>query len=244
MTLFSDHAFPRHSHDEFGIGVMLSGAQRSWSVVGQVEAEAGDVIMVNPGEMHDGVAIGAARGWRIAYLDPAIVRRAAAEEGDVELVVRPVAQDAALAGEVGRFFSLLDGTDPLAAEESLIACLAGIVDRHGVRGQRKPPASPSVAAAVRRLDDAPETPATLAELARLCDASRFQLLRGFAREVGTTPHAYAVQRRARLVRRLLQAGTSPADAALAAGFADQSHMTRAFARHFGITPGRYRSALG
>jgi AraC-like DNA-binding protein len=53
--------------------------------------------------------------------------------------------------------------------------------------------------------------------------SRFQLLLGFAREVGITPHAYLVQRRVRVVRRLLAAGRSPVDAALLAGFADQSH---------------------
>jgi len=28
-----------------------------------------------------------------------------------------------------------------------------------------------------------------------------------------------------------------------AGFADQSHMSRAFVRQFGITPGRYRAAV-
>jgi AraC-like DNA-binding protein len=93
------------------------------------------------------------------------------------------------------------------------------------------------------LDAAPEVPTSLAELAAFSGVSRFQLLRGFAREVGTTPHAYLVQRRVRLVRRLLAAGRSPANAALLAGFADQSHMTRAFVRQFGITPGRYSAAI-
>jgi AraC-like DNA-binding protein len=93
------------------------------------------------------------------------------------------------------------------------------------------------------LDAAPEIPISLAELAALSGVSRFQLLRGFTREAGTTPHAYLVQRRVRLVRRLLAAGRSPVDAALIAGFADQSHMTRAFIRQFGITPGRYRAAI-
>ena len=54
MTLASNHHFPRHSHDQFGVGVITFGAPRSWSGVGHVEASAGDVIMVNPGEMHDG----------------------------------------------------------------------------------------------------------------------------------------------------------------------------------------------
>jgi hypothetical protein len=34
-------------------------------------------------------------------------------------------------------------------------------------------------------------------------------------------------------------GISLADAAYAAGFADQSHMTRHFKSRFGLTPGRY-----
>src|SRR6266446_10202194 len=102
MTLFSNHAFPRHSHDQLGIGIMTSGAQRSWSVIGQVESEAGDVIMVNPGEMHDGIPVdGSARGWRILYLDPDMVAREVVEEAtDGEFIVRPVARDMQLARQV------------------------------------------------------------------------------------------------------------------------------------------------
>jgi AraC-like DNA-binding protein len=38
-------------------------------------------------------------------------------------------------------------------------------------------------------------------------------------------------------------GQTLAQAAIQAGFADQSHMTRAFVRQLGITPGRYRVAI-
>ena len=127
MTLFSNHAFPRHSHDQFGIGVMTSGAQRSWSIVGQVESEAGDVIMVNPGEMHDGMPVdGVARGWRILYLDPALVAREIADETtDAELVVSPVARDPQLARDVVQLFAELERPtqDGFAVEESLLRCL-------------------------------------------------------------------------------------------------------------------------
>ena len=247
MTLFSNHAFPRHSHDHFGIGVMMSGARRSCSIIGQVEAEAGDVIMVNPGEMHDGMPVdGVARGWRMLDLDPAVVAREIAEETtDAELVVRPVARDPQLSRDIVQLFAALarPAQDGLAVEESLLRCLMRVLHRHGVHGARAAGASPPVMKAVRRLDAAPEVPTSLAELAALSGVSRFQLLRGFAREIGTTPHAYLVQHRVRLARRLLAAGRSPADAALLAGFADQSHMTRAFVRQFGITPGRYKAAI-
>jgi AraC-like DNA-binding protein len=38
-------------------------------------------------------------------------------------------------------------------------------------------------------------------------------------------------------------GSSLADAALAAGFADQSHMSRQFKRAYGLTPARWAAAL-
>jgi AraC-like DNA-binding protein len=99
-----------------------------------------------------------------------------------------------------------------------------------------------VTKALARLDANPTSPVSLAELADLSGVSRFQLLRGFAREVGATPHAYLVQQRVRLARQFLAAGKPIVDAAINAGFADQSHMTRAFVRQFGVTPGRYVAA--
>src|SRR3954471_9731046 len=103
MTLDSTHAFPRHSHDTFGIGVMLSGAQRSWSILGAVEAQAGDAVMVNPGELHDGSPVGGARRWRIVYLDPAVVASAVSEDVEMgSITFRPVARDRMLAERIVR----------------------------------------------------------------------------------------------------------------------------------------------
>jgi AraC-like DNA-binding protein len=247
MTLVSNHHFPRHSHEQFGIGVIAFGAQRSWSGVGSVRAAAGDVIMANPGEIHDGAPVDCrARSWRMIYVDPAIVACEAREEftGPPE-IVRPVARDPLLARHFGELFACLTTAHPdsLAREESLLRSLICLLRRHGMARLAPSGPSPCVAKAIRRLDSAPEAQISLAELAALSGVSRFQLLRGFTREVGITPHAYLVQRRVRLVRRLLAEGHPPAQAAILAGFADQSHMTRAFVRQLGITPSRYRAAI-
>ncbi|MCG5481567.1 MAG: AraC family transcriptional regulator, partial [Ensifer alkalisoli] len=58
-----------------------------------------------------------------------------------------------------------------------------------------------------------------------------------------TPHAYLVQRRIDIVRQLIAKRTPLADAAVAGGFADQSHMTRVFVRKYGFTPGAYAQAM-
>lgn len=247
MTLASDHHFPRHSHDQFGIGIMARGAHRSWSGVGHVNASAGDLIMVNPGEMHDGAPLdGNSRVWRMIYLDPALVAREVSEEivGPVE-IVRPVARDPFLARLFAQLFACLTASqsDRLARDENLLRSLIYIMRKHGMARPSSGGPSPCVAKALQRLDSAPDASVSLAELAALSGVSRFQLLRGFAREIGITPHAYLVQRRVCLAKQLLAAGQTLAHAAIQAGFADQSHMTRAFVRQLGITPGHYRAAI-
>ena len=63
-----------------------------------------------------------------------------------------------------------------------------------------------------------------------------------ATTLGMTPHAYLVQRRLALARSLLAGGQSIAEAATAAGFADQAHLTRVFRRCLGYTPAAYARA--
>ncbi|HIH2664924.1 TPA: AraC family ligand binding domain-containing protein, partial [Burkholderia cenocepacia] len=208
ISLESDRAFPRHAHDEFGVGVIVSGAHRSWSGRGQVDALAGDAIMVNPGEMHDGSPLeaGTGRRWRMLYLAPALIAGVAAEEGlgGVELA-HPAVRDARLAAAVGRLHARIVAgeTQPLARDEALVMLVAGLLARHANRTLPAAGVAPAVRVARERLDAAPAVPVSLAELADLSGVSRFQLLRGFARELGITPHAYLVQSRTRLARALL-----------------------------------------
>lgn len=140
-------------------------------------------------------------------------------------------------------------TDPVAGhatllrEEWLLMLVADASCMQATSGVRHPGAA-DIAMAQRRMDDEPATPLTLGELAIDSGLSRFQLLRAFSRATGMTPHAYQVQRRVMLARQLIARGTSLAEAAIASGFADQSHMTRIFVRKYGISPGMYASAHG
>ena len=215
FALASDRSFPRHAHDHFGIGVLGAGAHRSWSGVGPVEAVAGDVITVNPGEMHDGHPVqGRSRSWRMLYLDPALVAEAMREDmGHVPEFTLPALRDPTLAARFARLFAAIvaPGPDAFAIEEDTVSTLAHMMARYGCHPLSLGGPPPAVAKALRRMDEAPEMPVTLAELARMAGMSRFQLLRGFTRAVGVTPHAYLLQRRVRLARRLLAAGGHPAE---------------------------------
>ncbi len=83
----------------------------------------------------------------------------------------------------------------------------------------------------------------IAELERVAGLDRWSLARQFRAAFGTSPSRFRTLRQLDHVRRLLRRGTSLAEAAIEAGFADQSHMSRQFKRAYGLTPARWLAAL-
>lgn len=247
MSLASDRTFPRHSHDQYGIGLIVAGGQRSWSGVGRVEAVAGDIITVNPGEVHDGAPLGGTRRtWHMLYFDTDLVRQVIdGPDAPIEMS-RPALNDPLLLELMKQLFRRLAVTpdDLLGLEEHCCQLLGAAFSRHGSRRlDTLHGATGNVARVRQRLDDAPQQAVTLSELAEMASLSRYQLLRSFSRTLGITPHAYQLQRRVLMARHLIANGHSLSQAALEAGFSDQSHMSRAFSRQLGLSPGRYRRAL-
>jgi AraC-like DNA-binding protein len=81
---------------------------------------------------------------------------------------------------------------------------------------------------------------TLEDLAEVAGCSRWALYRSFREFFGFAPSEYQRDQRMRAARAQLRAGVTPADAAVAAGFADQAHLTRWFRRTYGVTPSAYQ----
>lgn len=242
----SDRTFVRHMHDQFGIGLIVRGAQRSASGRGLVEACAGDLISVNPAEVHDGIPIGGeARRWHMLYFDPRLIAEVFQDmAADTGAAPCEFAYPALRNPQAAVLFQTLyravaqagRGGDRLEVEETLSLLLERMWDR-------PMPASPMLGTAASgakaMIDDDPLAPVSLASLAQEAGLSRFQLVRAFARLTGFTPHAYLMQRRIQRARQLIAAGVPLAEASHASGFADQSHMTRCFVRSFGFSPGMY-----
>jgi AraC family transcriptional regulator len=82
---------------------------------------------------------------------------------------------------------------------------------------------------------------TIAELAQECGLSSGYFARAFRQTMGAAPHQWLITKRIERARELLLSGRLDlAEIAVACGFVDQSHFTRAFARHEGCAPGRWR----
>ncbi len=83
----------------------------------------------------------------------------------------------------------------------------------------------------------------LLDLARACRLSSSAFVRAFRKSMGVPPHQWLLMRRIdRSIELMRDHSVQLADVALSAGFADQSHFTRIFARRMGISPGAWRTA--
>lgn len=247
QAFFAGHAFDRHAHDTLAVGQTDSGVQRFRYRGRQHDSTPGGMIVLLPGEAHDGEC-GGGEGfsYRIAYLDPGYGSDLLREAGlgpHLPFAREPVLFDVRLQHAFGFLWSALDcdgRAETLRQDEALVAlwrALAG--DR-----VRFPGAAPDRLRMARdALADAPDRSWSLDELASIAGLSRFALCRAFRRAYGVSPHAWLLERRLTHARHCLAAGMPAAEAALAAGFADQSHLTRHLKRRFGMAPGRFSRVL-
>lgn len=79
-------------------------------------------------------------------------------------------------------------------------------------------------------------------IAQACAVSAGHLSRLFHRETGTSLHNFHVLLALHKAKALLRKQAPIIEAALDAGFCDQAHLNREFARTFGMTPAGFRAA--
>ncbi|MET4023793.1 AraC family transcriptional regulator [Bradyrhizobium sp. S3.2.12] len=84
----------------------------------------------------------------------------------------------------------------------------------------------------------------LASLASVASMSVYHFARRFRETIGVSPHAYILCRRIRRAQEMLhRGGSSLTQVSAACGFSSQAHLTTAFRRGLGVTPGEYRRTI-
>jgi AraC family transcriptional regulator len=139
-------------------------------------------------------------------------------------------------------FRLRDEVSRLAIESIALGLLAEASRRVARAGERSTPLWLQQARALVERHFAERLP--LSAVADLVGVHPVHLARSFQRFYQTTFASHVRHLRIEFARRELAAtASSLSDIAAAAGFCDQSHFTRTFKRHTGLTPAEYRFAL-
>jgi AraC-like DNA-binding protein len=246
---FVGHAYDPHRHDEWLVGVTDSGFQDFFCRGARRVSTTGRVILIEPGELHDGRAGGESGfSYSMLYLPANWLQAGLGGIRDDGIGFRAtLGDDPGLGAAIRHACDLLGRPRERLARDAALDAVVSALRPHLGRPMRETgPGSAPAGPVARRARDLlhsamAEDPGADA-LAHSAGASdRFTLARAFRAAYGTSPHAYLVQLRLTEARRRLQRGQAPAVVAADCGFADQSHFGRWFRRAYGLTPAAYRS---
>ncbi|WP_460712830.1 AraC family transcriptional regulator [Lysobacter terrae] len=237
------HAFEPHTHEAFGLGAIEAGVERFRYRGSDHLAPPGSLVRMNPDVLHTGRAE-TAGGWRyrMAYIDADVVEAVTGDRG--WWFDEAVLADTARAWRVTTLLDALwQAEEPLAFDSALLGLLQEFRGQARIAAPARSDAVPRFARSVDYLRAHLAESITLEELAAEAGLSPFHFLRCFQAEQHATPQQVLMALRLFEAKRRLAADEAPAQVAAAVGLSDQAHLTRAFARRYGVTPARYRQQM-
>ncbi|KUJ68573.1 AraC family transcriptional regulator [Streptomyces albus subsp. albus] len=240
--------FVPHTHDTFVLAAITEGVEE-FRHRGDIERVGpGGVALLNPDVPHTGHA-GVPEGWayQVLYPEPELIHGIAAETTALrgsaafrDVIVEGDRRSHRLLTEVHQ---AAERGNALAADSLLRIAVARLLRRYGAPAAPRTVSSAGTRNALRArelLEERMADPPSLDRLAAELGTSPFALLRAFRDAHGMPPHTWLTNARVRRARMLLDAGSTPAEVAVAVGFTDQPHLNRHFTRIVGVPPGAYR----
>ncbi|MBN9527684.1 MAG: AraC family transcriptional regulator [Alphaproteobacteria bacterium] len=244
LARYGGHEFEHHVHDELVIAVTEAGGAECRSRLGRERSGPGTIWISRPGDFHGGtVEPGTRWHYRSIYLDEAARSAICESFGQAGLMMRQgLYHDPGLAVRLLAAHARAEaGQDVAERQTAWLEAIAMMMVRYGE--WRALPQAGREAGKIARVREFIagnfERDISIGELAGMVGLSRFHLIRSFRREFGLPPHAYLNQCRLIAAKQMLASGHRLAEAAIAAGFYDQSQLCRLFKRTYGITPGTY-----
>jgi AraC family transcriptional regulator len=217
-----------HHHPRSCLAIVIEGAIRKVFPRDEEDAVDGTVIEMPAEERHEDLF--GRDGARIVVIE--------SEGGSGTLRCFQDWKATMLAHDVSRELAHPDAYTQLSLEGLALELTATIA-----RLRDRPRREPRLALVDAMLADRIAHPPSLSEIALEVGVHPSHLARMFRAHYGESIGEHG--RRLRLgwaAQRLARSAEPLAEIAARAGFADQSHFTREFKRHYGVTPGRYRSA--
>lgn len=151
------------------------------------------------------------------------------------LLERPFPAIGPAARKLVEFMGIVRGSAPAATVQGWAPLLLDTL------AQEAPQPLSRLAALTARIEAEPGLPWDVERMARVAGLSASRLHALFREELGASPRAWLAARRLELACAWLAGSARPiADIALAAGFADQSGLTRAMRLALDTTPAAYR----
>lgn len=238
--------YARHSHETFSVGLIDSGVSTYINGLSHCIIEAGTLVLMNPGDVHACNPIqNQPWAYRMLYVEADWLSGLQDELGldgsGFRRFTPTLTHDAQLQSGFRCFHALLidEDVEPLYKHGAAVEFFTALHQRLGL-GSVTSVGHSTLQRAANFISDNYQRSLKLDEISQTAGVSPSSLIRSFKKHFGITPHAYLTNRRVQFARAELRRGRPIADVALAAGFADQAHLQRAFKQLLATTPGHYR----
>lgn len=239
--------FPNHYHDYYVIGFVEGGRRRLNCRGQEYDVEAGDLLLFNPRDNHFCAPVNGERlDYRqinvpLAVMLPA-VKEITGREFTPYFTSHVVKQSdlAPLAGDL--YDAILAGAPKLKKEEVFYFLLEQVIREYGKPLEETKVQEPDrqIQRLCAYMEEHFAENISLDDLLSMTSYGKSYLLRSFTKQVGLSPYRYLQNVRLDRVKKMLEQGIAPIDAAAAAGFSDQSHFTNFFKEFIGLTPKQYQ----
>ncbi|NQZ29921.1 MAG: AraC family transcriptional regulator [Oceanospirillaceae bacterium] len=245
----NDFSYGKHAHEEYSFGVTLAGRQDFFAGGVFHRSFPGNVIIFNPGEVHDGHSGGDdTLVYQMLYLHPdklaPMLNCAGIEQNSDFQIPDTLTDNKQLRLHLIKMALLIEGdsTDGLEQECELYQIASCIASAYGVdvATSKRGKAELLLLRARDFIHDNIHTNTTLDEISQQANLSKYHFLRLFRNYFGTTPHQYMLNCKIIRAREDLEAGIPLDDLVFNYGFNDLSHFNRRFKPVFGMTPRQYQ----
>jgi len=228
-------AVPEHSH---ATAHFIYALDEGYETSAHRAAELGGACLVYnpPSVVHRDCYDEQSANGRFLALD--IPVEIAALDVDHPIVIDRTASRKIAASIVGL---MLEGAPAVDLEDRALSLMTGISFHTKHAAYKAPPWLERAVEAISDLSN--DAKLEVNAIARIVDVHPVHLARVFSIHFGSTPGELLRRRRTERALSLLSGTERLSDVAAQAGFADQSHMTRAFRSTFGATPAVIRAAF-
>ncbi len=248
-----------HHHDFYEVYYLLSGHVEYWVDGRIIRMEPGDLLLINPLELHRPIVDAASPIYERIVLWINRDYLEGLHSGNTGLnscfdttrpghthLIRPTATErtalTARLGELVREFYSRDFGSELSARGLFLQFMVQLnrmASHTQMQQEETESLSPLVQKVLGYITNHIQEDLSLEGIADQMFVSKYHLSHAFSREVGVSVYRYVMLRRLMMARQLLQAGEAAGQVCRSCGFSDYTSFYRAFKSEYGVSPRTY-----